>query len=148
MAQIPVSDELVLFKTALGQIRNKPGKRVTLLTTADDTVSGYKQTYSEVAPLRYADKLNAALDELLKILIPEEESRQTLENAFDEKADILDSGKSHANTIKSEWQTTIKNVVIGIEAIRDQRSESARSWYLRNTQKDKKTWIPGQSRPL
>lgn len=134
----PISDEFIKFKVALALIRHVPGKRVTLLTIADDTVSGYKQSYSEVAPLAYGNKLQAALRDLVKILVPEGESKQTLEKAFDDEPDEIKHKWLHADRAMSEWQTTLDNVVVGIEAVRDQRSESARSWYLRNTQKDKK----------
>lgn len=132
----PISEELVIFKTALAIIRHIPGKKVSLLTTANDTVSGYKQTYSEAAPLRDPDKLNAALNDLISLLVPEGENRQTLEMGFKENL-IRVNKMHHGDLFRCEWLTVFDGVAIGIEAVRDHRSESSRSFYLRNIQNDK-----------
>lgn len=134
--EIP-SEALVAFRTALGVIRNAPGKEKELVTFADDTVSGFKRTYSSACPFRPENMLKSALTDFISEIVPEGKNRTTLEAGFAQNPDQI-KHKSHHDEVTSEWQTLQKGVVIGIHAIRDQRGESARSWYLRNTSRDKK----------
>ena len=126
--------EMRSFRIAVDKVRLTPGLKLELATFAQDTVSGFKRRYSHLYPLENETILNERLTSFIKELVPEGEDRKSLEAGFEEDPDKI-KHKSHHDVVTSEWQTIHDNVVIGIRAIRDQRSESVRTWYLRNTAK-------------
>jgi hypothetical protein len=119
-----------IFQVLLEEAKHKKGKEVEIVTFAQDTVSGFKRIYSHLGILGERE-LNRALTEFVQELVPEGESRETLEAGFEEDPDRV-IPHSHHNEIITEWDTVLDNVVVGIRAIRDQRSESVRTWYLKS----------------
>ena len=121
------------FRLAVDKIKYTPGSNIDLVNKVDD-LNGSGKTYSQLLPHEGVEKLNRILDTLILELVPSGESRQTLEDGFNAGPEKKIKG-DHGDTHSTEWQTIHDNVVIGIRAVRDQRGESERSWYLRNTAK-------------
>jgi hypothetical protein len=119
-----------ILQVLMDETRYRKGKEVELITFAGDTVSPLKRVSSRPG-IANEEELNQLLTELVQTLVPEGESRETLEKGFEE-----DPGRvihhSHHDEIVTEWDTVIDGIVVGIRAIRDQRGESARTWYLRH----------------
>ena len=128
--------EMRTFRISLDKVRLTRGMKLELATFAQDTVSGFQRRYSHLYPLENETILDERLTSFIKELVPEGEDRKSLEAGFEEDPDKIDH-KSHSDIVTSEWQTIHDNVVIGIRAVRDQRGESVRTWYLRNTAKDR-----------
>ena len=120
----------VSFHELLNDAKQKKGKEVELVTFAQDTVSGLKRVYSNLGILGERD-LNQSLSEFVQELVPEGENRETLEAAFENEPDRVEH-PSHNDEVVSEWDTVLDKVKIGIKAIRDQRGESVRTWYLKS----------------
>lgn len=127
------NDVLVAFRTALARARHNQGE-IELVTFAYDSRSGFKRAYSSLRPMRPEAKLNEALTDIISEIVPEGESRETLEKGFAEDPDH--KGKGGASM---EWQITMfDNVAIGVRTTLKNGKEVARSWYFRNTSRDKK----------
>jgi hypothetical protein len=121
-----------IFQVLLEEARNKRGKEVEIVTFANDTVSGLKRIHSRLGILD-EEELNNVLTEFVQGLVPDGESRATLEAGFEEEPDHI-KHESHHDELSSEWYTLLGNILIGIRAIRDQRGESVRTWYLKSIQ--------------
>jgi len=119
-----------IFHVLLEEARSKKGKEVEIVTFAQDTVSGFKRIYSHLG-IKGEGELNRALNEFVQELVPEGKSRETLEAGFEEEPDHIER-RHHHDEITTEWYTVIDNLIIGIRATRDQRSESVRTWYLKS----------------
>lgn len=119
-----------IFQVLLEEAKHKKGKEIEIVTFAQDTVSGLKRIYSHLG-IKGEGELNRALTEFVQGLVPEGESRETLEAGFEEDPDRV-KHHSHHDEITTEWDTVVDNLVIGIRAVRDQRGESVRTWYLKN----------------
>ena len=128
---IELKQQINFFEPLLEKVKNNRGKTVEIVSFAQDTVSGYKRVYSEFGILGET-KLNQSLTDFIEKLVPEGESRDTLESAHNEEPDVIRPCHSHCNEAISEWPTLIDGVSIGIRSIRDQRSESVRTWYLKS----------------
>jgi len=118
-----------IFQALLGEAENKKGKEVEIVTFAQDTVSGFKRVYSHVGIGERV--LNRELNEFVQELVPEGESRGTLEAGLEEDPDSI-KHHSHHDEITSEWHTVVDNLIIGIRSTRDQRGKSVRTWYLKS----------------
>jgi len=120
-----------IFQTLLEEARGKKGKEIEIVTFAEDTVSKeFKRVYSHLGILGERE-LNQALTEFVQGLVPEGESRETLEAGFEEDPDRV-IHHFHHDEIITEWQTLSDDLLIGIRVIRDQRGESVRTWYLKS----------------
>jgi len=118
-----------IFEVILDEAKKSKGKETQIVTFANDTF-GEKKIYSHLGVLGEG-KLNQALTEFVQGLVPEGESRKTLEEGFNEDPDHV-VHYSHYDEIISELCTIDDNLIIGIKAIRDQRGESVRTWYLKS----------------
>ena len=121
-----------VFEGLLDKVKHNEEKVVEIVTFAQDGVSGFKRIYSCIGILD-ENLLNDALNKFVQKLVPEGESRKTLEAAFDNEPDRV-KHFSHNDEATSEWTTLFDNITIGIKAIRDQRGESIRTWYIKSTQ--------------
>jgi hypothetical protein len=121
-----------IFQTLLEDARGKKGKEIEIVTFANDTVSGFKRIYSHLGILGEGE-LNQALTEFIQKLVPEGESRATLEAGFEEDPDRV-IHHSHHDEISSEWTTLLGDLMIGIKGIRDQRGISVKTWYLKSSE--------------
>lgn len=122
------------FRKVLDEVAATPGKRVDIVNSSNDTFGGFMRTFSMHTGIVEEGKIKEGLRQLILENVPEGETQDTLEAGFKEEADCVGRG-SHGDTYRLEWNLIRDNVVIGLEVIRDQRSESVRTWYLRNTSK-------------
>jgi hypothetical protein len=127
---LEILSEVDALKPLLEKAKKNKGKVVEIVSFAQDTVSGCKRLYSNLG-VRDERKLNQALTSFIQILVHDGESRETLESAFENEPDQVRQ-YSHHNEMVSEWPTVQDNLIIGIRAIRDQRGESVRTWYLKS----------------
>ncbi len=127
---LETQDKPNIFSFLVDEAKAHKGEEIEIVTFANDTVSGYKKYYSRLGILG-EQVLNSSLTDFIKTLVPEGESRETLEAGFKEEFDSKKEG-SHHDEVISEWVSVIDNILIGIKAIRDQRSESVRTWYLKS----------------
>jgi hypothetical protein len=118
-----------IFQVLLDEAKLRKGKEVQIITFATDTVSPLKSVSPQIGTSDEAE-LNRLLTEFVQTLVPEGESRETLEKCFEEDPDRV-KHFSHHDEIVTEWDTVLDNIVIGLRAIRDQRGESSRTWYLK-----------------
>ncbi|MFH1971033.1 MAG: hypothetical protein ABIJ05_01465 [Patescibacteria group bacterium] len=118
-----------IFQVLLEEVVHKKGKKVEIVTFAQDTVSGLKKNYSHLG-IQNEGELDQALTEFVQRLVPEGETRETLETAFEKDPDRI-KHLFHYDEITTEWDTVFNNIIIGIKAVRDQRGESVRTWYLK-----------------
>jgi len=119
-----------IFQLLLEAARKGNGKEIEIATFANDTVSSLRKVSSCFGASNEME-IDKALTEFVQELVPERESRETLEKGFEEGPDRV-AHHSHDDEDISEWDTVIDGIVIGIKAVRDQRGESVRTWYLRS----------------
>jgi hypothetical protein len=127
-----VSEVVKSFNNVLEEIKIAPGEKTTLLSFAKDTFADLRRIHSMYTTILNKDILNQGLTQFIQELIPEGESRETLEAKFN-KSPERTKGVEDCIENNSEWTTTYPNVVIGIRTINDQDGERVRGWYLRNT---------------
>lgn len=130
----PTSRETRAFILTVDKTRLTPGFTIELITYVEDPIGGFKRIYSHLDPHQSGEKLDRTLTAFINKLVPEDQSRETLEKRFEDNPDKA-IHKSHRDILTSEWQTIHENVVIGVREVRDQKGESVRSWYLKNTSK-------------
>jgi len=129
--------EMKPFRISLDKVRLTNGMKLELAASARNSVSGFARLYSHLYPLENEITLNNRLTSFINELVPEGEDQKSLEDAFEKNPDKI-TRKSRCNVISSEWQTIHKNVAIGVRAVRDERGENFRIWYLRNTARDRR----------
>ena len=118
-----------IFQVLLEKAKLRKGKEVEIVTFAHDSASGFNRIYSQLGT-KGEEKLNRALTEFVQELVPEGESRETLEAGFENNPDRI-KRRSHHDEITSEWHTVVDSLILGIKAVRDQRGENVRTWYLK-----------------
>lgn len=128
--------EIRALRIAADKVRLTPGLQIDIVASANDTLSATRHTYSFVGQAASPRTLNEALSDFVADLIPGDESRETLEKAFNENPSKV-VRKGRREELSSEWPTVQNNVVIGLRAVKEDGTETVRTWYLKNTLKKK-----------